>query len=1269
MQHNRRYPLRHLSVRVPWHDHGWDGTVCQDPKANGACLVLRNCSLKRNDAAEAAVAGKRICCLKPPNRPVCVDERGAFMADCELEVTKGHPYHDTCPEQYGHFKPTTIRLPRYSAPAVPFYWLLRENARGREADNWNPAKEGLVERLGLDYDHGREPNLSFETDWVQEARNQRALCNGFFEHLEPEKSLCFFYAKQVPFVEEAGRVLVGVGRVLHVADGVEYQCPPAAAGLRTMLWEHPVQHSIRPDFVDGFVLPYQAAMAFAAEHEDFDPACVAVLTPPEKQFEFSYASEHVTCDTAIQVLLRCVTALRIAEENRIGRASWQDQIQWCHDRINELERIRGSYPGLGSALCAFGLRQGHFVARAIVDQLSNDADPWPLVERMFGAPSEVLPPELAGGVKLKHRTKFGILRGKPLKYDLLQMLSRFEINQEQAKLVYRDDEYAASGIEAETEDFLRNPYLLYEATRHLPELAIPLSTVEMGIFRKDAATAFAHTDSGVELDDATNGLRIRALTVQELAKAADLGHTLLPRAELVRRIRKLPLRPPCELDTEDFEVADEEFGLALRKVAMADGQLAYQLGELAEDGNLIRATVNRMVGAARLAVVAEWRRLVDQAIARKKPDGVEPSAEDTRAREEKAVALGQLAQSRFSVLIGPAGTGKTTLIDALCSIPEVKAGGILLLAPTGKARVRLEQVAQEAGSRAQTLAQFLLGCERYDLRSQRYVRNPEAEQYQDAATVIVDESSMLTEPMLAALLDALKDVKRLVLVGDHRQLPPIGPGRPFFDVVRQLEPTDIAAKPVRVGPGYCELTVKMRQGGGDREDLQLAEWFSGNAMAPGDDDIFARLTDGFESPYLRVVCWQDEAEFAEIFEHVLVEELDLGDIGDVEKFDKTLGGETIEEKGKRQTRFNWGKAAKCIEGWQLLCPIRNRPVGVNALNRRIHELFRSRQVAYAQSAQTWLPKPFGPQAIVYGDKVINNRNMRRSKKVVHPEGGLNYIANGELGIVVGRWRRHDAVGESEKPHRPKQLEVEFSSQVGFRYLFDGGEFKEEGDIPLELAYALTVHKSQGSQFKTVFLVVPQPCFLLKREMLYTALTRQEDRVVLLLQGQPRDLRQYAGTKYSDTAQRVTNLLQAPQWVEVGGRFFEEGLIHCAADHTMLRSKSELVIYEHLLGLGLRPAYEKELALDGQERYPDFTLELEEAGVTVYWEHCGMLHDEAYRRRWEKKREWYVRNGVALLEEATGQKRVLAVSRDSAAGAISIPEIDELIGRIRRYATA
>ncbi|NEJ11321.1 AAA family ATPase, partial [Rhizobium leguminosarum] len=110
--------------------------------------------------------------------------------------------------------------------------------------------------------------------------------------------------------------------------------------------------------------------------------------------------------------------------------------------------------------------------------------------------------------------------------------------------------------------------------------------------------------------------------------------------------------------------------------------------------------------------------------------------DEVLARDEKTAALEQIACARFSVLIGPAGSGKTTLLKILCDLPEIRSS-VLLLAPTGKARVRLEEATQRLGQ-GQTLAQFLQRLKRYEGDSGRYFWNPEAPREKSYRTIIVD---------------------------------------------------------------------------------------------------------------------------------------------------------------------------------------------------------------------------------------------------------------------------------------------------------------------------------------------------------------------------------------------------------------------------------------------------------------------------------------------------------------------------------------------------
>ena len=246
-----------------------------------------------------------------------------------------------------------------------------------------------------------------------------------------------------------------------------------------------------------------------------------------------------------------------------------------------------------------------------------------------------------------------------------------------------------------------------------------------------------------------------------------------------------------------------------------------------------------------------------------------------------------------------------------------------------------------------------------------------------------------------------------------------------------------------------------------------------------------------------------------------------------------------------------------------------------------------------------------------------------------------------------------------------KLEVEFSSQPGFKYDFTSRDFGEESNAVLELAYALTVHKSQGSEFGTVILVLPNPCRLLSRQLLYTALTRQKDRIVILHQGPRAELRKYSSDDQSETARRLTNLFVPPSPVEINGRFFEDYLIHRTARGEMVRSKSEVIIADHLANNGVEYGYEQPLTMEGVTKFPDFTIEDMESGLIFYWEHCGMLHVPSYRRRWEEKLGWYRARGILPWEEGSGENGTLIITRDEANRSIDSAKITTLITEVLR----
>jgi hypothetical protein len=225
-----------------------------------------------------------------------------------------------------------------------------------------------------------------------------------------------------------------------------------------------------------------------------------------------------------------------------------------------------------------------------------------------------------------------------------------------------------------------------------------------------------------------------------------------------------------------------------------------------------------------------------------------------------------------------------------------------------------------------------------------------------------------------------------------------------------------------------------------------------------------------------------------------------------------------------------------------------------------------------------------------------------------------------------------------------------------------------------LAYAVTVHKAQGSEFRKVFLVLPERSRLLSREMLYTALTRQMDRVVILHQGGLEHLRAYRSPFFSEVARRVTNLFAPPQMIEatppagltvgpVGRTFLEEKLIHRSARGDLLSSKSELVIADLLFkaekNLGIRYFFERAvIGAEGGKRWPDFSIE-DRNGQTWYWEHCGMLDQVDYEDRWKKKLAFYEANNPKRWTPSVPDGRLI-VTEDGPKKGLDIPAICELI---------
>lgn len=1229
------FPLRHISVRVPWHDAGWDGSVCLAPRHNSACLKLKTIAEHKNEEAEAVLIGSRFEDLDLSQVPPCMKERGAFMSPKPVIAEYNHPYQQN--DAFRHFRPTPIWHPAYSAAGLPFRWMAK------------PWFDQLEKQHPLEFvNRELEPALDFTKGWWQDHRNQTAILNAFWGYVRREESLVFFYAKQVPLLEgePSRRILVGVGRVKSIGPLNEYQYDGSPEGKQqALIWERMIGHSIRPAMTDGFLLPYREALEKCADGK-FNPAEVVALTPEGRFNEFSYATEHVSDDAAIEALQSIRSALLKSAE--LFGADIQRQEEWIDKELGRLWTKRGPFPGMGAVLSATGLSMGNFIAREVSEQAGDNASPWDAWFSVLNDPAANLPPELADHIDDTVAATWQRMPTDRRAY--LELLSRLDLASDQASLLVTPEVRGPVGVPAD-DRIIANPYLLYESTR-LTANPVPIGLVDRGVFQSHSKLGKFPVPEPTRIATLVDKRRLRALVIRNLEEAAATGHTLLPREDIVVNLRRGDEAngDPESLATADhLKVAEEDvFPGEVRVVEMSDGKPAYQLERLGEAGSLIRKTVEQRMGGKRHNIKADWRAKLDEALDSSDSDPSDEE-EENKAREEKARALDEIANARFSVLTGSAGTGKTTLLSVLCKQPEIQKGGVALLAPTGKARVRMEEVAKGAGIQnpeVYTLAQFLMRSRRYDPETQRYMLIGPGEET-IAKNVIVDECSMLTEEMLAALIESLAGVERLILVGDHRQLPPIGAGRPFADIVAHVSPKETRFP--KVAGSYAELTIPRRQAAGDSDALDLAGWFGGEPT-PGHDRILEVLSDKRASGTVKVMYWETVDDLNRKLPDVLAEQLGFVPKADeVLEFAKSFGGQV---KGQ-YAYFNVGASGATAETWQILTPYRHRPEGVDALNRAIHQRYKARQIESSINDQRFA-KPFGDDMIVYGDKVISNRNRNLSRARKSPNGG--YLANREVGIAVGQvnWK---------KPGRPETLTIQFTTQPDSVVRFWGSDFKED-DAGLDLAYALTVHKAQGSEFDTVFFVLPAGAkYLLSRELIYTALTRQTRCVVLLVQGSPGDVLALSSEQHSDTASRLTNIFAPPTKVQIHDKFFEDRLIHRTERGEAVRSKSEVIIANILHAKGINYRYEDPLEIDGVVKYPDFTIDDDNTGETYYLEHLGMLSLPTYKQAWEEKLRWYEEHGILPRERGGGERGTLIVTEDSAEGGIDSAAVSQMIGEL------
>lgn len=348
--------------------------------------------------------------------------------------------------------------------------------------------------------------------------------------------------------------------------------------------------------------------------------------------------------------------------------------------------------------------------------------------------------------------------------------------------------------------------------------------------------------------------------------------------------------------------------------------------------------------------------------------------------QRQAVRMG--VQAPLGLLVGGGGVGKTTALKAVCDAAMTHGHVVHLIALAGRAAVRMSEA---TGYPASTIAAFL-----GRLESGEIALGPQV-------LVVIDEASMVDLPTFYRMLRRMPLGCRLLLVGDDAQLPPIGFGLVFHELV--------------AAPFIPKVTlVRVHR----------------QAAATGIPQVAAAIRAGTLPVMARTVAGAD--------------------VG-VAFLDGSARGQA--------TLDDVVNAVATCGGWsddmRILCPTKGGPVGTDAINECFHQYLTHGQDRMAGAG------------FAVGEPVMFLRNDYRL--------GLR---NGSLGHVTG--------------FASDVLEAEFD---GVRHALTGRDLDDT-----VLSYAVTVHKAQGSAFRRV--VVPiAPTRLLDRSLIYTAVTRGREQVVLL----------------------------------------------------------------------------------------------------------------------------------------------------------------------------
>lgn len=1274
----------HITARFAWHD-SWDGKVCKSPRKNFYCsgnysLLSSRINRRKKVALEENYSGKYIDEISEDYIPPCYWTINALGSN-KYKIKHIHPFSDFDKTAESDIEPLSDELHPYSI----FTWNFKLAFNRRSTDCRYPCDlEDRVE-VYTSYIIPKDSVVVFYSNYSNPVNgdNRRYLILGvaivkevkgpqrfkfnenYFNKLNKQYCNCF------PTINWSFQVILDPESIVMLPYSI---------------------------YIDKMSEEKDDTKYLQLE-KNLEEITVEV---DEKSIEpsFKYVSMHISTDDVLYLAYKIKEALEKMKDHSIVELK---KIEMYLERIEKIIRhlwgVRGKYPSLKRVMLALGnidgvisvikekgdryekLKFNYKEYKKYEDGIDNILKKYKIdIERLLEN-HDKYKRSLLEKMKKEREHPYAVYMIKKLfdklskeNYgELIKLLCSLDLKFIQIYRILKmlkDERMNSSEI-------VNNPYsLIY---KYIPDYRtsdewfyefidsdIPLYVFDIR-YIPDLTFMDAH---GIyrEKDPNSPERLVAAMYSTLYSKAILDGVTALNESDLLETMKKTDIlvsyydKEPyiSKEDTDDIIAYHKKLLSDVIKYIDDDYGRIFQLKSIRLIEKSIEDTIKQVLtekhklSKDKLKSIEEVLRIEQKNLSSR--DLIERQKKDYLGNRRKIYM--EALENGLMVITGEAGTGKTELVTNLAYI-FLKHGvkPVFLFTPTGKASLVIENRLKsrdldkldnfdEHDYFASTIHRFL-----YSYYFERYVREltpyNERKTYRNitdlidnafkdirlyerfiqkingplknvkvgAKVVIIDEASMVDELLLGLLFNILdiEKLEYLIIVGDENQLPPIGLGKPFIDIINYLiernrqDNIEELNTPIRfpLNSGIWLFSSAFASGDIPPDPMKYSDetlkimFFDADSEGDLKNKLY-KVLKKIDSSYNR-----SESSLIKLLNAIL--NLDAQDAGDAR-----------------------------LDRMQILSPIRWREFGSEVLNKLI--LNDVRITDYQKV------------------KIINERNRYTNLKTL---GRTLAIPNGAIGLYfkVGNNARFFFQEYDDVLNKINKRLDDLSEYIG-RYEIDKMERsdakelkrvrkevieeiigKREMDVNVSPAYAITVHKSQGSDFEHVIFILPRKARFVSKELMYTAITRARSKLYLFLsEDMLSRLNEVFDTilSTSDIDKKSTLLFK---YRFKSTRIFAYKRKN--GEHLYLRSKIELIIAQILDKEKIDFVYEpREFIKEGIK--PDFRISIN--NKTYYIEHLGMLDIESYRRRWNIKRKIYEKLGllnnlITLSEPERGIEKI------------------------------